>query len=136
MRQIRQSHDCPRGCFDGEDAWDHWGPGSVPTLDLDKCYPELQRLLHGEKPRPSHALVEGHVTHTPYGWRSFRRVLDPEQVRAIADDLDQILASALDREQIECRFNDGACVAVNLARARDFARRVTDAGFGIHYSIG
>src|SRR5690554_5210812 len=62
-RQIAQSRECPRGCFDGDDAW-HWEPGAEPTLDLDKCYPELQRALGGDQPRASYALVEGAVTHT------------------------------------------------------------------------
>lgn len=136
-RQIAQSHECPRGCFDGADAWDRWGPGDEPTLDLDKCYPELQWLLGGEEPRPSYALVEGAVRYTGYGWESFRRTLAVDETRAIADDLVELFTTSNALDLPECRFGDGHdCAARNLVKARDFARRVADAGFGIHYRIG
>ncbi|MBS1698813.1 MAG: hypothetical protein JST25_10485 [Actinobacteria bacterium] len=136
-RQIAQSRECPRGCFDGSDSWDRWGPGDAPTLSLEKCYPELQQLLGGSDPRPALALVEGSVTHTPYGWRPYSKILDVAEARAIADDLDALLADPEHIPAIGCRFGDEEdCAPGNLIRARDFARQVSDAGFGIHYRIG
>lgn len=136
-RQIAQSHECPRGCFDGDDSWHHGEPGERPTLDLDKCYPELQWFLGGDEPRPSYALVEGAVTHTGYGWESFRRTLDIEQTKTIADDLDDLLASPEALDLPACRFGDVRdCAGQNLVEARGFARQVADAGFGSHYLIG
>lgn len=134
--QIRQSQECPRGCYEYEDDWEHWGPGATPTLDLGKCYPELQWVLNGEPPRRALALVEGAVAHTGWGWRPFRRILEPDEVLAIADDLDQLLASPEELSKIGCRFDGADCVTDNLLRARDFARQGADAGFGTHYSIG
>ena len=136
-RQIEQSRECPRVCLEGEDSWEHWAPNEEPTLDLDKCYPELQRLLGGEVPRPAYALVEGDVTHMGYAWRPFRRTLDVDEVRKIADGLDDLLAAVDASDLPGCRFGSPRkCVAHNLPRARDFARRVAEAGFGIHYLIG
>ncbi len=136
-RQIAQSHACPRGCFDGDDAWEHWGPGDEPTLNLDKCYPELQWILGGDEPRASFALVEGAVTHTGFGWQSFRRTLNVNETRTVADDLDSLLAVPNAISVPKCRFGSPHdCASENLVRARDFARRVADAGFGIHYCIG
>lgn len=135
-RQIEQAKRCPRGCFDGADAWEHWQPGDEPTLDLDKCYPELQWLLGGSPPRASYALVEGAAGYTWHGWDSFRRTLEPDQVKAIADDLDQLLSSPAELESIGCRFDGEDCATGNLALAHDFVSRVADAGYGVHYRIG
>ncbi|PRB07048.1 hypothetical protein [Microbacterium sp. MYb64] len=136
-RQIAQSRECPRGCFDGADAWDHWEPGEDPTLDLDKCYPELQLLLGGPPARASFALVEGAVTHHRYGWLPYTKTLDNDAARAIADDLGELLADPASFVEVGCRFEGGRdCVPGNLVRAREFAQRVADAGFGIRYQIG
>ncbi|UJP09375.1 hypothetical protein L2X99_13180 [Microbacterium sp. KUDC0406] len=136
-RQIEQSHECPRECFDGDDAWDHWGPGREPTLDLDKCYPELQWLLGGDRPRRSYALVRGETRQSRYGWESFHRLLDPSETRAIAADLDELLAAPDQLATIGCRFGDRSDHAhEDLRRAQAFTTRVADAGFGIHYRIG
>lgn len=138
-RQIAQSRQCPRGCFDGADAWEHWEPGEEPRLNLDKCYPELQWIL-GEAEtnpaRPSYALVEGEVTHTPWGWVAHRRVLDNAEAQLIAADLNDILGNA-ELTDVGCRFGDREPHAIeNLIKARDFTHRVADAGFGIAYAIG
>lgn len=136
-RQIAQSRECPRGCFEHGDSWEHWDPGDEPTLDLDKCYPEMQSLLGGDRPRPAYALVEGAVTFTGYGWRPHERMLDIDETRRVADDLDDLLEHVVVADLPGCRFGDfRTCVGTNLPKARDFARRVADAGFGIHYSIG
>jgi hypothetical protein len=136
-RQIEQSNACPRGCFEAEDAWENWFPDHEPTLSLEKCYPEMQRLLGELMPRLSYALVEGDVTHVGYGWRSFRRILDLDQTRAIADDLDALLAEPSRLLSVPCRFGDrDDCTTPSLVRAREFARQVADAGYGIHYLIG
>lgn len=86
--------------------------------------------------RASYALVEGAADLTWYGWECFRRTLDSDQVKAVADDLDQLLTSPTELQTIGCRFSGDDCATGNLARARDFAHRVADAGFGIHYRIG
>lgn len=136
-RQIAQASECPRGCYDGHDSWDYWGYSDAPTLDLDKCYPELQVLLGGTTPRPSYALVEGAVVLGGYGgWESFQRIIPVDEVKLIADDLDDLLSSPAEVALVACRYGDRDCVGENLPRAREFARRVADAGFGIHYSIG
>jgi hypothetical protein len=136
-RQIAQSRECPRGCFEHEDLWENWDLDDEPTLDLDKCYPELQWLLGGDVPRPSYALVEGGVTPDGYGWQSFRRMLDVDETRRVADDLDDLLANVVATDLPGCRFGGPHhCLATNLPRAREFARRVADAGFGIHFRIG
>lgn len=136
-QQIAQSQECPRGCFDGNDAWDHWGAGKSPTLDLDKCYPELQRLLGGPTPRAAFALVEGSVTDHWYGWLPYTKLLDNTAVRAIADDLEDLLSDPAGFGEVGCRFGDcGNCAHDRLVLARDFTRTVADAGFGIHYQIG
>lgn len=87
-------------------------------------------------PRPAGELVRGGVTFVGLGWVGFRRVLDPDEVATIADDLELVLAEA-DPTLIDCRF-DGATGYVHsyLTVAREFTRSLVARGEGLVYLIG
>ncbi|RXZ72881.1 hypothetical protein [Agromyces albus] len=76
------------------------------------------------------------MTFVDLGWIGFRRVLDPDEVAAIANDLELALAEA-DPTLIDCRF-DGATDYVRsyMTAARDFTRSLATRGEGLVYLIG
>lgn len=124
----------------GDPLMDAWG-GTEPRprmLYLDKCWGCLQGKFGIGTPdeRPAAELVRGKVTFVDLGWIGFRRVLDPNEVAAIADDLDVVLADA-DPSLIDCRF-DGPTDYVRryLTDARDFTRSLAARGEGLVYLIG
>ncbi|WP_440711205.1 hypothetical protein [Herbiconiux sp. YIM B11900] len=110
-----------------------------PILDLDKCWRDLQALFWSppdQPPRPAASLVEGDVKNACCGWEAHRQVLDPETVRAIADDLDSAdFPHGLGGGSAESGSGDRHLDEM-LARARAFTREVADRGWGMYYSIG
>lgn len=114
------------------------------TLDLDKSWGFYQRVLASEPPRPAAALVHGDVTHTSYGWRSYRGLIDSEEVTRVADDLASVTPElVLTRLLVHPRYGDGAraqqdveYVSHFLPAAQEFTRRVADEGRAIVYYIG
>ncbi|WP_382304920.1 hypothetical protein [Herbiconiux sp. UC225_62] len=116
----------------------HGEPG-LATLDLDKCWREMQGLF-GSRPdrpsRPAHQLVEGEVTPACCGWYGFYRAVTPAAMYAIADDF-----AAVNDEDIREALGPEACadnsyVQQMLDRARNFTREVTRRGMGAVYHIG
>ena len=110
--------------------------GEPPTLDLDACWPSLQRLTTwGENPRPSHRLFEGDVLRRDgcSGWDPWMRVLAPDEVERIAADL-----VLLGERQVRAAFPPERVASVldALDLAQHFAVGAARAGHGIIYTIG
>ena len=112
------------------------------TLDLDKSWGYFQRVLAAEPQRPAAALVSGRVTDMPWGWRSHKGLLSPDEVAAVADDLASV-SDELVRERLlagpgvdDRTERDIAYVCHFLPEAQAFTRRVADANRAILYYIG
>lgn len=114
------------------------------TLDLDKSWGFYQMVLASEPPRPAAALVHGDVTHTSYGWRSYRGLIGAYQVAGIAGDLASVSADFI-RTQLQehPRYGDDARAQEDieyvihfLPEAQAFTQRVADEGRAILYYIG
>jgi len=114
------------------------------TLDLDKSWGYFQTVLGSEPPRAASALVHGDVTHTSYGWRSYRGLISPDQVARVADDLASVSADLVRERLLEHRRygnddrtqQDIEYVTSFLPEAQAFTRRVADEGRAILYYIG
>jgi len=113
------------------------------TLDLDKSWGYFQSVLYSEPSRPSAALVHGDVTHTSWGWRSYRGLIDPAEAKRVADDL-ALVSVDLVRERVllNPRFGDDRAqqdfdyVCHFLPKAQEFTKQVADEGRAILYYIG
>jgi hypothetical protein len=91
-------------------------------------------------------LVAGRVTDTYWGWRSFRGVLAPVDVKAIAADFETVSVELLhQRILVDGPHGDGPddrsqqdfeYVSQYLAAAKEFLREVASKGRGIVYYIG
>lgn len=153
----------PRSILAGDPHADAWGgePGasiSVVTLEqhtperdmlyLDKAWRHLQIItgpeIRGAAARPAHRMFEGAVTmdHDHMGWDPWLRVLRPEEVPAIAEDLEGISESeaksllrtrAYLGEEPE-REIEYACL--HFHRARTFMTHLRADGRGMVYMIG
>lgn len=121
--------------------------GEAPlTLDLDKAWDYLQRVLRtheGEAPRAAFELVDGQVTNTCCGWRSFYRYLTPAQVSSAADDLAQVDECqvleelARGRTLPDDRYADDVDYTLSyLSDAVEFTRRLAERREGMLYVIG
>ena len=128
---------------------DAWGPEELrPTmLYLDKCWHYLQVVLRPRSdgaPRTSFGLVEGQVTHTDRGWIPFVKLLAPDDVAAIADDLalvdgdDVRIALGLDLTEIDepSQLVEYDYVLQYLADARAFLAELVKHRQGMVYMIG
>lgn len=149
----------PRSVISDDPLADAWGlphgftsgttdfEQSVPARDmlyLDKAWSLLQALTApkgGDEPRPAYRMFEGRVTDTETGWVSWVRALTPNEVAAIARDLDSIDdddAGARFRER--ARFGDPEADAEYghqyLRKARAFVAALAADGRGMAYMIG
>ena len=122
-----------------DDDWDPTEPVDR-GLDLDKSWWELQLLFES---RPAHMLVEGRVTQSSNGWIPHYGVLDPEQVRQVAEDLATIDEDVLVRAGV--RGYDGVIargssdfnyVMQYLNAAKEFTALLARDGLGLIYTIG
>lgn len=110
-----------------------------PILDLDKSWRDLQSVFWSppdQPARPAAALVDGDVRQRCCGWEAHRRVLDPDTVRAIADDLDSPELSQRRGDETDGSLRGTHYLDELLERARTFTRQVADQGWGMYYSIG
>lgn len=136
---------------------DAWGfpPGAsfaTPTFEqavsprdmlyLDKAWRALQALTGptaGRSARPSFQMFEGDVTHHEYGWDRFVRALGPDELPAIAADLDAMDRDWLGRHvRVPSSRDAGEEVAYLeefLERARVFTAALADEGRGMVYVI-
>lgn len=140
--------------FHGDDPlMDAWGPEDTRPvmLYLDKCWREMQAAFNvwADSPRPAAELVRGAVTFVDEGaYHAFERTLTPEEVAAIADDLDDFvvdhdLEGERDEDEDEEVAADGSREVSQEAyfrhyvlAARDFCRDMATAGYGLAYLIG
>ena len=112
------------------------------TLDLDKSWGYFQRVLDSDPIRPAASLVRGDVTHSGYGWRSYRGLIAPADVPAIAEDLATVTSELLrERVVLNPRFEDRAqedfeYVSQFVPEAQKFTKQVADEGRAILYFIG
>ena len=129
---------CP---FHGADPMaDAWGPvDERPVmLYLDKCWPFLQRAFRLDEPeqRPAAELVRGRVTFTDDGWDPYERVLDPEEVAAIAADLATLGDGDIAQLVNEVAPEHRDYLRFHLEQARSFTAEMSEAGHGLVYLIG
>ncbi|NQX34237.1 hypothetical protein [Herbiconiux sp. VKM Ac-2851] len=123
---------------DRHHAFAHHGDPLPVAIDLDKAWRDFQAIF-GE--RPAGRLVAGNVTHTCCGWRSHYGVLDPDEVRAVADDLRSVvLPRSPDDDHLDDSASDRADEYGYLGEMLDRARQRCDeyarAGLALIYSIG
>lgn len=116
-------------------------------LYLDKCWHQLQELLGprpGRAARDAFQLVTGQVTHKTDGWIPFAQVLGPEEVRQVAEDLEQVdeegvLAARIRGFHVEVVNDDPEelrYVMEYLNSAKEFLTALADDGLGLVYVIG
>lgn len=127
------------------DAWE-LGRQRPEMLYLDKCWRMLQSLTcRGGERRPAHALFEGQVRFLPeYNYLAHEpwiKVLDPEEVRAIDDDLQTMDESDVDLllsdGDYSPRFdNEGRYILEYLRAAQHFTATMRQRGDGLIYTIG
>lgn len=156
---VERARRAPK-CYFHDDPFEERGPDGkreeIPVLDLDKAWHSLQRMTEDPSARPSgwrrsgadrgwdlrrelspraaSALVAGDVVHTYDGWTSYIGILDPEQVAAVADDLDTMGEG--DVNAVYEDRDDRAHVLHYLEQAKEFAAEVRDRGWGVIYTIG
>lgn len=150
----------PRSMISDDPLADAWGlphgftsgttnfEQSVPARDmlcLDKAWSLLQALTapegSDEEPRPAFRMFEGRVTDTHTGWLSWVRALTPEEVAAVARDLESIDdADAEARFRESARWGDPDAEAAYgqqyLRAARAFVAGLAASGRGMAYLIG
>ncbi len=152
----------PRRYLSADPLADAWGfePGArigsglygqvVPKRDmlyLDKAWDELQDLTR-ERPgvhpeRPSYRMFEGHVNVNagPPGWEPWVRVLAPEEMSPIAQDLSELCRDLNAESPDESVASLWRCpssadyVLPYLCKARDFTRGLVEDGRGMVYMI-
>ena len=140
----------PRDFLADDPLADAWGPVELKPrmLYLDKCWGQLQELLRPGSGRPesvAYQLVEGEVTHTSEGWIPFTRVLDPAQVREIAEELSQIGEADVLAARVRTFGGDGFVnddpdelryVMQYLNDAKSFVDALAKDNLGLVYMIG
>lgn len=130
------------------DAWFTPLDERPPMLYLDKCWRELQALLELQEPlqpRPAYGLVRGNVTMTGEGWIPFVRLVEPDEVAEIADDL-TLVEPAHVTEMLTARtasFYPGETIETAeqyivpyLRDAQKFTRELAGRGDAFVYKIG
>jgi len=136
----------PETFISADPLMDAWGPTHErPTmLYLDKCWSPLQRLTHPDPmadPRPAFRLFEGEVTPTHGGlaWYAWFRVLGPDEVASIADDLVDIgdqEVEALVASYADPNPDDYPYIRHHLTAAQEFTMQMAREGKAIIYMIG
>jgi len=114
---------------------------SVPETDmlyLDKAWSSLQALStpmsRGARPRPCHRMFAGQVHMTDYGWEPCVRVVRPEDIPEIADDLADLVRSV--SAEAPDDDDDWRYVFQYLSRAAEFAAQIAATRRGFVYMIG
>lgn len=139
-REIEAARENPCAFHGDDPLMDAWGPVEErpPMLYLDKCWTCLQRLfdVDSDHPRPAAELVRGDVTMTELGWIPYERVLDPDEVAAIADDVERFVSDGDLIEPVPCRFASCDALRAYLEDAKDFLSDLRAAHYGLVYLIG
>lgn len=126
------------------------GPPEAEMLYLDKVWNNLQRMTKPSRPdgqaRPAYRMFEGAVTPVDSGWAEWRpwlRVIAPDEVKDIADDLDTLtdadfipFYSVHGDATDEDRASERAGVAQFVSRAISFLRGLERTERGFVYMIG
>lgn len=112
-------------------------PPQSDMVDLDKAWRELQRLTvrGGEDggPRAAYRMFEGRVYETGQGYLPWYRIVSPDEVPKIAEDLGELQAS-VGPDRISDRDPD--YILFHLRQAAEFTAAVAAAGRGFVYHIG
>lgn len=139
----------PAAFLDDAWFWRTWTPSRwrPEVLSLDKTWQDLQTLFGGnsqDPPRPAYELVRGQAQFIGWHIQPFDRVLDPRQVAAVAQDLEQTDLRELYQHCLPQHSPDWAAimdgrrgyVESHLAAAARFTGELSAKGLGLIYSIG
>lgn len=152
----------PRSVLSSDPLADAWGlePGAAVSatnfeqtpprrdmLYLDKAWSDLQNLTWPDSfegpPRPAFRMFEGGVSYCPEYccWESWVRAVLPNEVVAIAEDLESISADEA-RRSVDPRYSGDERVAMEkyvtdyLGAARQFVQGLVTDRRGFVYAIG
>ncbi|AIY01520.1 hypothetical protein ART_1921 [Arthrobacter sp. PAMC 25486] len=139
----------PGAFLDDALFWRTWTEhkGRPETLSLGDAWSDLQTLLadtRKDPPRPAYELVRGEPQYPGWHIQPFDRVLDPEQVTAVAGDLAQTDLKEMYQHCLPLHSPDWAAILAGrrgyvesyLAAAASFTAELSARGFGLIYSIG
>lgn len=146
---IAHARDDPYQFMSADPLMDAWGPAEdrPRMLYLDKCWSTLQDLTDGGpggQPRPAYRLFEGDVTFVDGGmaWYAWTRVLDPDEVDKIADDIVMLTDADIRAMLLSGRRvrgpggDDFAYISHHLACAQEFVVGLSRDRLGMVYKIG
>jgi hypothetical protein len=143
----------PRAFLSDPHFWESWSdpPDRPECLYLDKPWRDLRDLLGqpgaepgAESARPAYELLRGEVKPYGYGWIPYCRVLDTEEVAAVAEDLARVDLPPLYQSWSAHVSPDWAAIVNGrrdtvesyLEDARRFTTELAGQGLGLVYSIG
>ena len=149
----------PRAFISSDPFADAWGiephtPFDIATLQqwtpkrdllyLDKAWPMLQDLTRGASSGPAgppaYRMFEGWVTQElgGYGWVPWVRALGPDEMPAVAEDLERFTPAAAHARLRARGLSSGDIdyVLQYLERAQTFVDGLVDDGRGMAYLIG
>ncbi len=139
----------PRAFLPERPAGNAWPEPPCPpdALQLDKPWQDLRDLLGWpghQPPRPAFELLRGEVKQRGYGWLPYERVLGPQDVVEVAEDLSRLDLAALYQAYEPLVSPDWAAimdgrrgiVESHVRKAEAFTAKLAHNGQGLIYRIG